>query len=83
KPNGPKSSSKSSSSAQKEIKIEIVRLLEGMLRQPQGPSKQKILANESREANKYGANCQTHSLLNNLKLTLHITPVFISSASES
>ncbi|GLT53181.1 hypothetical protein SLA2020_264700 [Shorea laevis] len=62
KPNGPKlrppkSSSKSSSSAQDEIEIEIAEVLYGMLRQPQGPSKQEILATDSvkfdpREPNK-------------------------------
>ncbi|XP_059434987.1 protein TIME FOR COFFEE isoform X2 [Corylus avellana] len=63
-PNGPKlrppkSSSKSSSSAQDEIEIEIAEVLYGMLRQPQGPSKQEILATDSvkfdpREPNKSG-----------------------------
>lgn len=48
--------SKSSSSAQDEIEIEIAEVLYGMMRQPQGPSKQEIMANdsiklESRETN--------------------------------
>ncbi|XP_047180751.1 protein TIME FOR COFFEE isoform X2 [Vigna umbellata] len=49
--------SKPSSSAQEEIEIEIAEVLYGMMRQPQGPSKQEIIANESskfdsREPNK-------------------------------
>ncbi|XP_061338597.1 protein TIME FOR COFFEE-like [Gastrolobium bilobum] len=50
----PKSSSKSSSSAQDEIEIEIAEVLYGMMRQPQGPSKQEIIVNDSIkfEANK-------------------------------
>ncbi|XVF63147.1 hypothetical protein PTKIN_Ptkin09bG0065500 [Pterospermum kingtungense] len=62
KPNGPKqrppkSSSKSSSSAQEEIEIEIAEVLYGLMRQPQGPSKQDIIGNDlvksdSREVNK-------------------------------
>ncbi|RDX65532.1 Protein TIME FOR COFFEE, partial [Mucuna pruriens] len=49
--------SKSSSSAQDEIEIEIAEVLYGMMRQPQGPSKQEIIANDStkfdsREPNK-------------------------------
>ncbi|XP_044499764.1 protein TIME FOR COFFEE isoform X2 [Mangifera indica] len=49
KPSGPKlrppksSSNKSSSSAQDEIEIEIAEVLYGMMRQPQGPSKQEIM----------------------------------------
>lgn len=48
KPNGPKqkppkSSSKSASSAQDEIEIEIAEVLYGMMRQPQGPSKIEAL----------------------------------------
>ncbi|KAH1190961.1 Protein TIME FOR COFFEE [Glycine max] len=51
------SSSKPSSSAQDEIEIEIAEVLYGMMRQPQGPSKQEIIANDStkfdsRESNK-------------------------------
>ncbi|TKY51137.1 TIME FOR COFFEE protein [Spatholobus suberectus] len=50
-------SSKSSSSAQDEIEIEIAEVLYGMMRQPQGPTKQEIIANDStkfdsREPNK-------------------------------
>ncbi|KHG20967.1 Protein TIME FOR COFFEE -like protein [Gossypium arboreum] len=53
----PKSSSKSSSSAQEEIEIEIAEVLYGMMRQPQVPSKQEIIGNDSakfdsREVNK-------------------------------
>ncbi|XP_061354400.1 protein TIME FOR COFFEE isoform X2 [Gastrolobium bilobum] len=49
----PKSSSKSSSAAQDEIEIEIAEVLYGMMRQPQGPSKQEIMANsDSREGHK-------------------------------
>ncbi|KAK7391045.1 hypothetical protein VNO78_19351 [Psophocarpus tetragonolobus] len=49
--------SKPSSSAQEEIEIEIAEVLYGMMRQPQGPSKQEIIANDStkfdsRESNK-------------------------------
>lgn len=49
--------SKPSSSAQEEIEIEIAEVLYGMMRQPQGPSKQEIIANDStkfdsREPNK-------------------------------
>ncbi|KAF4367863.1 hypothetical protein G4B88_003342 [Cannabis sativa] len=64
KSNGPKlrqpktttSSSKSPSSAQDEIEIEIAEVLYGMMRQPQGPTKQDIMASdsikfESRETN--------------------------------
>ncbi|KAJ4722430.1 Protein TIME FOR COFFEE [Melia azedarach] len=59
KPNGPKqrppksSSNKSSSSAQDEIEIEIAEVLYGMMRQPQGPSKQEIVGADlvSRETN--------------------------------
>ncbi|KAL5785510.1 hypothetical protein ACOSQ2_007902 [Xanthoceras sorbifolium] len=53
KPNGPKprlpksSSNKSSSSAQDEIEIEIAEVLYGMMRQPQGPSKQEIIGADS------------------------------------
>ncbi|KAK7280147.1 hypothetical protein RJT34_25209 [Clitoria ternatea] len=43
----PKSTAKSSSSAQEEIEIEIAEVLYGMMRQPQGPSKQEIIANDS------------------------------------
>ncbi|XP_028773926.1 protein TIME FOR COFFEE isoform X2 [Neltuma alba] len=45
KPRPPKSSSKSSS-AQDEIEIEIAEVLYGMMRQPQGISKQEPLAND-------------------------------------
>ncbi|KAF8016843.1 hypothetical protein BT93_H2149 [Corymbia citriodora subsp. variegata] len=61
KPNGPKqkppkSSSKSTSSAQDEIEIEIAEVLYGMMRQPQGPSKNEALGSDlakfdSREEN--------------------------------
>ncbi|KHN02705.1 Protein TIME FOR COFFEE [Glycine soja] len=49
--------SKPSSLAQDEIEIEIAEVLYGMMRQPQGPSKQDIVANDSnkfdsRESNK-------------------------------
>lgn len=49
--------SKSSSSAQDEIEIEIAEVLYGMMRQPQGPTKQEIISNDStkfdcREPNK-------------------------------
>ncbi|XP_031272100.1 protein TIME FOR COFFEE [Pistacia vera] len=53
KPSGPKlrppksSSNKSSSSAQDEIEIEIAEVLYGMMRQPQGPSKQEIMGVDS------------------------------------
>ncbi|XP_027367092.1 protein TIME FOR COFFEE isoform X2 [Abrus precatorius] len=40
-------SSKSASSAQEEIEIEIAEVLYGMMRQPQGPSKQEIIATDS------------------------------------
>ncbi|XP_021290146.1 protein TIME FOR COFFEE isoform X3 [Herrania umbratica] len=50
KPNGPKQrppkSSKSSSSAQEEIEIEIAEVLYGLMRQPQVP-KQEIIGNDS------------------------------------
>ncbi|PON80113.1 Protein TIME FOR COFFEE [Parasponia andersonii] len=61
KPNGPKlrqpKTSSKSSSAQDEIEIEIAEVLYGMLRQPQGPTKQELMATdstkfESRETNK-------------------------------
>ncbi|KAI6688812.1 hypothetical protein NL676_025640 [Syzygium grande] len=61
KPNGPKqrpskSSSKSTSSAQDEIEIEIAEVLYGMMRQPQGPSKNEAVGSDlvkfdSREEN--------------------------------
>ncbi|KAI4317795.1 hypothetical protein L6164_025636 [Bauhinia variegata] len=52
KHNGPKlRPPKSSSSAQDEIEIEIAEVLYGMMRQPQGPTRQEIMANDSREAN--------------------------------
>lgn len=61
KPNGPKqrppkSSSKSTSSAQDEIEIEIAEVLYKMMRQPQGPSKNEALGSDlvkydSREEN--------------------------------
>ncbi|GAV90509.1 hypothetical protein CFOL_v3_33918 [Cephalotus follicularis] len=47
----PKSSTKSTSSAQDEIEFEIAEVLYGMLRQPQGPSKQEIMGNDSRDTN--------------------------------
>lgn len=51
KPSGPKqrppkSSSKSTSSAQDEIEIEIAEVLYGMMTQPQGPSKNEALASD-------------------------------------
>lgn len=51
------STTKTSPSAQDEIEIEIAEVLYGMMRQPQGPTKQEITATdsikfESREANK-------------------------------
>ncbi|KAF7837274.1 protein TIME FOR COFFEE isoform X2 [Senna tora] len=61
KPNGPKlrppKSSSKSSSAQDEIEIEIAEVLYGMMRQPQGISKQEASANDllkfdSRDTNK-------------------------------
>ncbi|KAE8665593.1 vacuole membrane protein 1-like [Hibiscus syriacus] len=57
KPNGakqrpPKLSSKSSSSAQEEIEMEIAEVLYGLMRQPQVPLKQDINGNDSREVNK-------------------------------
>lgn len=61
KPNGPKlrppKSSSKSSSVQDEIEIEIAEVLYGMMRQPQGISKQEALANDllkfdSRDINK-------------------------------
>ncbi|XWS08992.1 hypothetical protein CRYUN_Cryun40dG0047700 [Craigia yunnanensis] len=60
KPNGPKQrppKSSSKSSAQEEIEIEIAEVLYGLMRQPQVPSKQDIIGNDSvkfdsREVNK-------------------------------
>ncbi|XP_039066871.1 protein TIME FOR COFFEE-like isoform X2 [Hibiscus syriacus] len=57
KPNGAKQrslklSSKSSSSAQEEIEMEIAEVLYGLMRQPQVPLKQDINGNDSREVNK-------------------------------
>ncbi|XP_021691913.2 protein TIME FOR COFFEE isoform X2 [Hevea brasiliensis] len=51
-PNGPKqrppkSSSKFTSSAQEDIEIEIAEVLYGLMRQPQGPTKQEVVANDS------------------------------------
>lgn len=52
RPNGskqrpPKSSSKPTTSAQDDIEFEIAEVLYGLLRQPQAPTKQEIVGNDS------------------------------------
>ncbi|GMH18824.1 hypothetical protein Nepgr_020665 [Nepenthes gracilis] len=61
KPDGPKqrppkSSSKSSSSIQEEIEIEVAEVLYGLMRQSQGPSKQEVTSNDSPEVDFRGTN---------------------------
>ncbi|XWS13619.1 hypothetical protein CRYUN_Cryun36dG0053400 [Craigia yunnanensis] len=95
KPNGPKQrppklSSKSSSSAQEEIEIEIAEVLYGLMRQPQVPSKQDIIGNDSvkfdtREVNKPNndAKSRVSSPISNSPSTLPQSSSILPSNSNS
>ncbi|KAJ7954900.1 Protein TIME FOR COFFEE [Quillaja saponaria] len=86
----PKCSSKSVSSAQDEIEIEIAEVLYGMMRQPQGPLKQEIMANDSmkfdsREVNKSSVDAKSRlsSPISNSQLAQPLSSSILPQNSNS
>ncbi|KAG8636705.1 protein TIME FOR COFFEE isoform X2 [Manihot esculenta] len=97
-PNGPKqrppkSSTKFTSSAQEEIEIEIAEVLYGLMRQPQVPTKQEILVNDSikfdsREVSNHKSNGDAKSrvsspISNSPSTVPHSSPIPPTNSSSS